>query len=553
MSQDQPVPPASEAPPAPAAPSPEPKPPGGEPPLPPEVIEKVVIGGDLAELSAAQRADYYSAVCRALGLNPLTKPFEYLTLNGKLRLYALRDCADQLRRLHGISIYIANREKMGDIYVVTARAKNRTGREDESTGAVPLGNLRGDALANALMKAECVPLTSEILTRNGFKFYDELTLGEEVLAYDVETDRCLWTLLRHVTVYDAAPIINFGTKLHTFQCTPDHSWAVHKEGYQPDTRGAGTRGPRGAYRSRTPDRFLCQAMSINTGHRVVLSVIAEEGDHPLTPTEAAILGWVMCDGSIKRAGGSVRLGICQSKPERVEEIRELLRGSGMRHRRFDGKPSRQTFPSGRDYDCLPQTWFYLPAPESRALLMKANLGSPADLPALVTQLSHEARQAMLASMMAADGDARGVFGKKRKPGVMEAWQILATLEGYALGKLGLSSAGDVPLQRLRKQRYLAGNNLERSPAGMSGMWCPTTDYGTCVIRQNGMVTITGNTKAKRRVTLSIAGLGWLDETELDTVPAHVQGRPDRPVATLHDPSLDETPGARRRPLSRREE
>ena len=26
------------------------------------------------------------------------------------------------------------------------------------------------------------------------------------------------------------------------------------------------------------------------------------------------------------------------------------------------------------------------------------------------------------------------------------------------------------------------------------------------------------TKAKRRVTLSIAGLGWLDETELETIP-----------------------------------
>jgi hypothetical protein len=70
-------------------------------PLPPEVVETVVIGGDLAELNAAQRAEYYAAVCRSLGRNPLTKPFEYLTLNGKLRLYALRDCADQLRRLRG--------------------------------------------------------------------------------------------------------------------------------------------------------------------------------------------------------------------------------------------------------------------------------------------------------------------------------------------------------------------------------------------------------------------------------------------------------------------
>jgi len=29
--------------------------------------------------------------------------------------------------------------------------------------------------------------------------------------------------------------------------------------------------------------------------------------------------------------------------------------------------------------------------------------------------------------------------------------------------------------------------------------------------------ITGNTKAKRRVTLSLCGLGWLDETEVDTI------------------------------------
>jgi hypothetical protein len=145
-------------------------------PLPPEIVEKVVIGGDLAELNAAQRADYYAAVCRSLGLNPLTKPFEYLTLNGKLRLYALRDCADQLRRLHGISISITNRERMNDIYVVTARAKDRQGREDESTGAVPLGNLRGDALANALMKAETKAKRRVTLSIAGLGWLDETEL-----------------------------------------------------------------------------------------------------------------------------------------------------------------------------------------------------------------------------------------------------------------------------------------------------------------------------------------------------------------------------------------
>jgi hypothetical protein len=145
--------------------------------IPPEVMEKVVIGGDLSELNAAQRAEYYTAVCRSLGLNPLTKPFEFLTLNGKLRLYALRDCADQLRRLHGISIYITNRERMGDIYIVTARAKDRTGREDESTGAVALGNLKGDALANALMKAETKAKRRVTLSIAGLGWLDETELA----------------------------------------------------------------------------------------------------------------------------------------------------------------------------------------------------------------------------------------------------------------------------------------------------------------------------------------------------------------------------------------
>jgi hypothetical protein len=144
--------------------------------LPPEVVEHMGSSGDLSELNAAQRTDYYAAVCRRLGLNPRTKPFAYLTRQGKLRLYALRDCAEQLRRLHGISIYIANRERMHDVYVVTARAKDRHGREDECTGAVPLGHLSGDDLANALMRAETKAKRRVTLSIAGLGWLDETEL-----------------------------------------------------------------------------------------------------------------------------------------------------------------------------------------------------------------------------------------------------------------------------------------------------------------------------------------------------------------------------------------
>ncbi|MDZ4324277.1 MAG: hypothetical protein U1A73_04555, partial [Pseudomonas sp.] len=137
------------------------------------LVEQVLIGGDLSKLSAQDRVRYYQAVCRSLNLNPLTKPFEYLHLSGKLVLYARRDCADQLRRGHGISLEIIKRETFADIYVVTSRATDRDGRTDESTGAVYIGGLKGEALANALMKAETKAKRRVTLSIAGLGFLDE--------------------------------------------------------------------------------------------------------------------------------------------------------------------------------------------------------------------------------------------------------------------------------------------------------------------------------------------------------------------------------------------
>lgn len=117
------------------------------------LVARVVLKGDLAGLSDIDRTLYYREVCASLGLNPLTKPFEYLRLNGALRLYATKDCTDQLRASRGVSIPKLDRELVDDVWVVTAYAKLGD-REDSSTGAVSIAGLRGADKANAFMKAE---------------------------------------------------------------------------------------------------------------------------------------------------------------------------------------------------------------------------------------------------------------------------------------------------------------------------------------------------------------------------------------------------------------
>jgi hypothetical protein len=122
-------------------------------PDPSEIMEAVLLAGDLSKLTAEERTSYYMKVCQSVGLNPYTKPFDYIRLSGREVLYAKKDCADQLRSNRRISLEITDRKVTGDLMVVTVRATTPDGRFDEDMGAVSIKGLAGEALANAAMKA----------------------------------------------------------------------------------------------------------------------------------------------------------------------------------------------------------------------------------------------------------------------------------------------------------------------------------------------------------------------------------------------------------------
>ncbi len=144
-----------------------------------KLIEEVLVGGDLSKLSPVQRVSYYNRVCESLGLNPLTRPFEYITLSGKLTLYAKKDATEQLRLIHRVSITELSTQQIGDVYVVTAKATNADGRTDASTGAVSIAGLKGEALANALMKSETKAKRRVTLSICGLGLLDETELAQE--------------------------------------------------------------------------------------------------------------------------------------------------------------------------------------------------------------------------------------------------------------------------------------------------------------------------------------------------------------------------------------
>lgn len=137
------------------------------------IISSIVINGDISKLSPQQKVDYYRQFCERLGLDPLSQPFKLLKLNGREILYCDRTGAQQLNKLHKVSHEIRARETVSGCYVVTAQASTPDGRHTESIGAVTIDNLRGDALCNAMMKAETKAKRRATLDLLGLGILDE--------------------------------------------------------------------------------------------------------------------------------------------------------------------------------------------------------------------------------------------------------------------------------------------------------------------------------------------------------------------------------------------
>lgn len=143
-----------------------------QPPMDAAIMESVLLSGDLSKLTPAQRVMYYKNVCESIGLNPLTRPFDYITLNGKLILYAKKDATDQLRNIKNVSIDDVNIVETDDQYLVKVKGHDSTGRIDVEIGVVKKTDMQGN-LANSQMKAVTKAKRRLTLSLCGLGWLDE--------------------------------------------------------------------------------------------------------------------------------------------------------------------------------------------------------------------------------------------------------------------------------------------------------------------------------------------------------------------------------------------
>ena len=152
-----------------------------------QLMESVLLQGDLSKLTPSQRVNYYQKVCESIGLNPLTRPFDYITLNNKLTLYAKKDAADQLRNIHGVSIDDVDIVDTPTQYIVKVKGHNKDGRTDVEIGVVNKTDMQGN-LANAQMKAVTKGKRRLTLSLCGLGWLDETEIDSIPNAKPVIVD-----------------------------------------------------------------------------------------------------------------------------------------------------------------------------------------------------------------------------------------------------------------------------------------------------------------------------------------------------------------------------
>ena len=140
------------------------------------LLEKVITNNDLGGLTSLEKVKHIKNVCESLGLNPFTKPIQLIKFQGKEIAYFTKDATEQLRKNNNVSLKIRDTKIMEGIYVVIADAKLPDGREDSSTGATTIQGLKGDALCNAMLKAETKAKRRVTLSICGLGFTDESEL-----------------------------------------------------------------------------------------------------------------------------------------------------------------------------------------------------------------------------------------------------------------------------------------------------------------------------------------------------------------------------------------
>ncbi|MEN6445928.1 MAG: hypothetical protein ABFC98_07790, partial [Candidatus Cloacimonas sp.] len=220
---------------------------------------------------------------------------------------------------------------------------------------------------------------------------------------------------------------------------------------------------------------LIPADKLNTWHSILM--VADKVEYPghslLTVEEARLLGWLITDGYWRFRGNSCEAVVYQSPKKYLDIVKEVA----------GGKPRKPHPDSG--VICVPVLKERL-----KNLIPYLKNNNFSFIPA---KLSKESLEALYEAMYLADGTMIKRRGNRdsdflacTKKEVLDTFVISA----FLLGKRTREGKRGTYISNRRTLKVSGALGREHYKGFV---WCPLTENKTWVMRQNGIVTITGNT------------------------------------------------------------
>lgn len=325
----------------------------------------------------------------------------------------------------------------------------------------------------------CVPLSTEILTRDGWKKHSEVSIGEEVMGYDIETDTMRWTSINNI-IYTKSPVYRYYNNLIKIDCTEDHRWYV-------ETR-------RG--RNRTYKREVSTLADRNSEQRIIAAAKAEtDRCLDITPEEAGIISWLFTDGSISIS--PVSGNTSQSFGKKVHYLGRIFQSPSANSSKVNAikrllNPDTYTYSVNKSGIGI----FYLKSSYVRDLFRRSRLDEISLLQFVLNLDSEQRREFVRSSILAEGWNSRGrIYFTQNEGEEMEAFRVAFLLNGmFPKTRYSKSYTGNMCGVVSLNTRYLCTTQrLKEKLLGEQDVWCVQTGLGTWVMRQDdGLITITGN-------------------------------------------------------------
>lgn len=368
----------------------------------------------------------------------------------------------------------------------------------------------------------CVTPDHEALTRDGWKTYDKISVGDEILSYDHDREVCCWKPVENIHTFQySGKVLSVERKGRVvLRCTPNHRLPVYERYGKP----------------RKLRKKWITAKELTMEHYVPLSArLDQDSSSEESCRLAALLGWVVTDGHglFLPEKPWRQVGIGQShvaNSEKCAEI-ELLVG-------------RKPWKGSRDQH------IYGLKPRDRRIL-KSLIKSKDDLVKHFCSFGFEEADEVCRAMGMAESsrnpNGTEVFSQwgDNKP-VAEAFQVASLLAGRAVNISSKEYEGKTRYQcpvRSRNRIKLAKQSKWEDYSGI--VWCPQVSTGAWVMRCNGAVMITGNSGGAYEHMVTLTGGTFPDWTFLGTIRIN---NVDYDVADLMSSTVlrlatDENPGS----------